>query len=130
MKFCNNCNNVLYTSLNEEDGNTLIYYCRNCGVTDEIIEDELLVVMNSKIKNTKTNFSSFINEYTKYDPTIPRLMKKCPNDSCPTNKIEIDKDKKNNSEDDNKSETLYVRYDDNELKYLYMCINCDTVYTN
>lgn len=125
MKFCNNCDNVLYISLKEDEGNSLIYYCRHCGNTDTINEEELVVVMNSQLKKKKMNFSSFINEYTKFDPTLPRLMKKCPNEECITNKTT-----KTETDDDNKSETLYLRYDDNELKYLYMCVVCDTVYTN
>ena len=40
MKFCNQCSNMLYISIDENDTNKLIYYCRNCGEKDESITDE------------------------------------------------------------------------------------------
>lgn len=138
MRFCTNCDNVLYTSLSDEDGNSLIYYCRNCGSKDTSSQEEMVVVMNTNLKKTQMNFSSFINEYTKFDPTLPRLMKKCPNENCATNKHgggggggdAASAAEGGAKKDDEKSETLYLRYDDNELKYLYMCTVCDTIYTN
>ena len=136
MRFCSNCDNVLYTSLSDNDGNSLVYYCRHCGTKDAASQEEMVVVMNTQLKKTQMNFSSFINEFTKFDPTLPRLMKKCPNENCATNKHrggggdeEVEGGAKKEGEDE-KSETLYLRYDDNELKYLYMCTVCDTVYTN
>lgn len=135
MRFCSNCDNVLYTSLSENDGNSLVYYCRHCGNKDAASQEEMVVVMNTQLKKTQMNFSSFINEYTKFDPTLPRLMKKCPNENCATNKHRggsgtAGADATSGAADEGKSETLYLRYDDNELKYLYMCTVCDTVYTN
>ena len=135
MRFCSNCDNVLYTSLSEDNGNSLVYYCRHCGNKDAASQEEMVIVMNTQLKKTQMNFSSFINEYTKFDPTLPRLMKKCSNENCATNKKSGGDGadggaKKEDAADDGKSETLYVRYDDNELKYLYMCTVCDTVYTN
>jgi len=138
MRFCTNCDNVLYTSLSDNDSNSLIYYCRHCGNKDPISQEEMVIVMNTQLKKTQMNFSSFINEYTKFDPTLPRLMKKCPNENCATNKRKNGSSSAAGDDDteggakkyDEKSETLYLRYDDNELKYLYMCTVCDTVYTN
>ena len=41
---------------------------------------------------------------------------KCPNENCKTNT------------DGEKSEVLYIRYDENNMKYLYMCSICDTTW--
>ena len=50
MKFCNHCSNMLYISINENDTNKLIYYCRNCGNKDETITDEGVCVLNTQLK--------------------------------------------------------------------------------
>ena len=58
-----------------------------------------------------------INEYTKLDPTLPRCNNiPCPNDNCVCNT----EDKENN--------VIYIRYDDINLKYMYLCTYCDTTW--
>ena len=70
------------------------------------------------LKENSQQFDSFINEYTKLDPTLPRTNTiKCPNSNCDTNKSE-------NVE----REILYIRYDDINMKYVYMCSTCDTMW--
>ena len=48
MKFCSNCNNMLYISVGDTDGNQLIYYCRNCGEKDETITAESVCVITDR----------------------------------------------------------------------------------
>ena len=44
------------------------------------------------------------------DPTLPRLYNiQCPNDECKT-----------------ENGVIYIRYDSDNLKYLYICVDCDT----
>ena len=116
MKFCVNCSNMLYISINENDTNKLIYYCRNCGNKDESITDEGVCVLNTQLKKGEQKFNHIINKYTKLDPTLPRLYNiKCPNIGCKTN-----------TESGHKMpEVIYIRYDDDNLKYLYICSECD-----
>ena len=58
------------------------------------------------------------NEYTKLDPTLPRTNTiRCPNSNCETNKTE-------NAE----REIIYIRYDDTNMKYVYMCSTCDSMW--
>lgn len=116
MKFCNYCSNMLYISINENDTNKLIYYCRNCGNKDETITDEGVCVLNTQLKKGEQKFNHIINKYTKLDPTLPRIYNvKCPNIEC-----------KSNTEQDHKlPEVIYIRYDDDNLKYLYICSECD-----
>ena len=63
-----------------------------------------------------------INEYTKLDPTLPRTANiKCPNQSCNSNLPDDNPEKKFN-------DVIYLRYNDTELKYIYICNNCDTTW--
>jgi len=117
MKFCRECNNMLYIGIDSEDSNKLTYYCRNCGSVDEMIANEGHCVLNTQFKKGEQKFNHIINKYTKMDPTLPRLYNmKCPNDVCITNAH--DKKKEN-------TEIIYIRYDDDNLKYVYICADCD-----
>ena len=121
MKFCVNCDNMYYIGISVEDQKKLIYYCRNCKHKDETITEEGVCVLNSQLKKGKSNLSHIINKYTKMDPTIPRIYNmKCPNMDCVTNKEKGENNKTN--------EIIYVRYDDDNLKYAYVCVDCDTVW--
>ena len=62
-----------------------------------------------------------INEYTKLDITLPRINYiKCPNESCTSNKDDFDTDNR---------EILYIRYDNVNMKYVYLCTHCDYNWT-
>ena len=45
MHFCNNCENMLYIRLSDEESesNKLIYYCRNCGNTEDTFSKKIFV---------------------------------------------------------------------------------------
>lgn len=122
MKFCVNCDNMYYITISENNGNMLSYYCRNCGHKDETASSEGMCVMNTQLKKGQQQFNHIINKYTKSDPTLPRIYNvPCPNATCATN---------NHSErkPEDKAEVIYMRYDDDNLKYLYICVECDTVW--
>jgi len=109
---------MLYISIDENDTNKLIYYCRNCGEKDESITDEGVCVLNTQLKKGEQKFNHIINKYTKLDPTLPRIYNlKCPNGAC-----------KSNVDDKGHPEVIYIRYDDNNLKYLYLCSECDNIW--
>ena len=118
MKFCSVCSNMYYLSISEENENKLIYYCRNCGHQNEEINiPGTMSVSNIQIVEDTTNMSHIINKYTKLDPTLPRINKiPCPNKECITNT-----DKK-------EREIIYIRYDDTNIKYVYLCCHCDTTW--
>ena len=123
MNFCSNCDNMYYIKLNEDE-NELIYYCRNCGNVDNSPTENSLVISSSNFKNEDAFISSFINSYTKHDPTLPRTnLLKCPNNECISNKRGDD-----NDEPEKKSEIICIRYDAIELKYIYLCSYCDTAW--
>lgn len=117
MHFCSNCQNMYYIRINESDPNTLDYYCRNCGNEDKMLASENVCVSKIQIKKTSQSFNHIINKYTKLDPTLPRINTiLCPNPDCETNTKGKER------------EIIYVRYDDINMKYIYLCSTCDTVW--
>jgi len=128
MHFCSVCANMYYISITPE--NELQYYCRNCGNIDNTIAAENICVSKVNIKHTTTqqSFSQVVNKYTKFDPTLPRIHTiRCPNDECPSNRSASSKSS-SGSDKKSKNEIIYVRYDDTNLKYVYLCAKCDKVW--
>ena len=141
MKFCTECNNMYYIKINGEDANTLVYYCRFCGHEDNEPAESGVVVLRTEYKKTEQQFSHMVNRYIKHDPTLPRISNvKCPNESCTSNhgdktsgdkqseKASGDKASGDNAHSDKGPNVIYLRYDDNNMKYLYICEDCDTTW--
>lgn len=127
MHFCSVCNNMYYISVTPE--NELQYYCRNCGNIDNTVASENICVSKVNVKHSTTpqSFSQVVNKYTKLDPTLPRIhTMRCPNDECPSN--EGGGGAGAGARNKPKSEIIYVRYDDMNLKYVYLCAKCDKVW--
>ncbi len=117
MHFCSNCSNMYYIRINSDDPNSLVYYCRQCGNEDKIIAVDNVCVSKTQIKKSEQSFNYIINKYTKLDPTLPRINNiLCPNPDCNTNTK------------DEPREIIYIRYDDVNMKYIYLCSTCDTVW--
>jgi DNA-directed RNA polymerase subunit M/transcription elongation factor TFIIS len=108
---------MYYIRINADDPNKLVYYCRKCGNEDTTLASENICVSRSQIKKSEQSFNHIINKYTKFDPTLPRINNiKCPNSDCVTNK------------EGKEREIIYIRYDDVNMKYVYLCSECDTVW--
>lgn len=123
MNFCDKCDNMYYLRLSKENPDKLVYYCRKCGNVDEnmLNNDGIICVSKTHLKKTKQTYNNIINEYTKLDPTLPRINNmKCPNVSCITNQEET---KEN-------SEIIFLRYDNDNMKYIYLCNKCDFSWKN
>jgi len=115
MHFCKECQNMYYIRLAEKDKNKLVYYCRKCGDEEEVITEDNICVSKTFLKRGKQKFSNIVNEFTKYDPTLPRVKNiPCPNENC---------------DEDDEKDIIYIRYDDNNMKYVYLCSACDTIWT-
>ena len=123
MQFCNVCGNMYYITMadapaiSEEDkevtSKILVNKCRNCG-HEEQNTNTTICVSKTFFKQTEKRLSNFVNEYTHLDPTLPRInTMKCPNLECDTNKTL-----------DLPCTVLYIRYDDTNLKFIYMCTTC------
>lgn len=118
MKFCEVCDNMYYIGINEKNSNQLVHYCRSCGHKDDSVVSENSCILKTQIKKGTQKFNHIINKYTKLDPTLPRIYNvNCPNSACSTNQSAAIK-----------PEIIYIRYDDDNMKYLYMCVECDHVW--
>jgi DNA-directed RNA polymerase subunit M/transcription elongation factor TFIIS len=114
MHFCSKCDNMYYLRLSEANSNKLIHYCRNCGIEENITNNESICISSNELIKNEQKYKYIINKYTKLDPSLPRTNTiKCPNQSCSSN-----------SENGNR-EIIYVRYDDDNVKYIYICSTCD-----
>ncbi len=131
MHFCKKCDNMYYIKLDEDDGNSLIYYCRKCGTEDnDLIATSENICVSKSDKKEASSYHHIVNKYTKLDPTLPRIYDiKCPNDVCVSN-VQKDDEKKGDDveESKNKSDIIYLRYDDINMKFVYICTLCDTVW--
>lgn len=113
MKFCDVCENMYYLKISDDDEKSLNYYCRKCG---DIKKQETSECIKEVTYTKEKESDQEINTFLKYDPTIPfSTTIKCPNVSCETNQ----KDKV-------PSKVIYYRYDEEQLKYMYMCAICDS----
>jgi DNA-directed RNA polymerase subunit M/transcription elongation factor TFIIS len=156
---------MYYLKIQDEDGNignTLIYYCRNCGHEDTTLSTTNICVSDIQLRSSEKKYTHIVNEYTKFDPTLPRINTiKCPNQDCISNgqgggatrkikskatekqsqadKETVDKetaDKETESKQAadkqvdlvNNREVIYIRYDDINMKYVYLCVHCDTTW--
>ena len=124
MHFCTVCGNMYYIRLIGENEDTLVYYCRKCGHENDttIPTLENICVSKTEIQTSGDSYNHIINEYTKLDPTLPRLTNiKCPNNQCPTNTSPSSGEKV-------EPDVLYLRYDDANMKFVYICAHCETVW--
>jgi DNA-directed RNA polymerase subunit M/transcription elongation factor TFIIS len=116
MRFCPVCSNYLF--LQNVVGEGLNLLCRHCGYKDKMkpqsSDDALILEMNFS-PATKGQVTSQLNDFTKLDPTLPRLKTiPCPNAACPT------------QADPSQRNILYIKTDAKNLKFQYCCTVCDT----
>ena len=130
MRFCTQCHNMYYIRLSNEDGQALIYYCRNCGHSENISETNIenLCISKTNITSNKNPYQHIVNKFTKMDPTLPRIKNmKCPNADCKSNK-KAPESKADADEVSTQPEIIYMRYDDKNMKFIYLCAHCDTTW--
>jgi DNA-directed RNA polymerase subunit M/transcription elongation factor TFIIS len=108
---------MLYISISEDDANKLNYYCRCCGNIENTLSADNVTISKNQLKKSEQEFGHIINKYTKLDPTLPRVSTiLCPNPSCKTNTENVPR------------EIIYIRYDDLNMKYVYLCSTCEFVW--
>jgi len=132
IRFCVKCNNYLYLQVDVIDGetdaeqkqrieaggktNNLSRICRNCGFKDTTSQSGL--VSEIMVQERSAEGYNMINEFTLRDPRLPHLHKtmKCVNDVCISNTGGAE------------SDVVYIKYDLANLRYIYMCYHCETVW--
>jgi len=118
IKFCPDCRNLLKINL-IQDENKIAYVCDTCGTIDRNIGKNAIVVLSTNYQKSFNSYNHLINEFTTTDATLPRIFDmKCPNDNCKS------------KEKDEFPEIIYLRYDTDNLKYLYICKDCNYTWTN
>jgi len=131
MHFCNVCGNMFYLKIKDDDKDNIMYYCRKCGNKDDNIINNLqnFCVSKTHIKKTTEVYKNIINEYTKLDPTLPRIRNMlCPNEACNSNGEQKDGEQKDGEQ--KYPEIIYLRYDNDNMKYIYLCGVCDYTWKN
>tara|TARA_B000000557_G_C20674711_1_gene400432 strand:- start:94 stop:459 length:366 start_codon:yes stop_codon:yes gene_type:complete len=90
----------------------LIYFCEKCDYFEKKeTNDSSVFHLNYNLDVIKRNH--IVNQYTAYDPTLPKALGiKCPNEGCPSKTTA------------KKPEIRYIKYDDTNMKYIYICIDC------
>lgn len=113
MKFCPQCENMFYLKIDKDDSDQLSYFCRFCLFKKPAEQEAMTQILNTHVHNREVNFNHIINKYTKFDPTLPVMENAvCPDIECRKNTQQKDR-------------VLYMRYDEENLKYLYICTKCD-----
>ena len=134
MQFCPFCKNYLFLLAPEERAervgpietdmasgmhpggldSRLFRICRTCGYREQDKKGGLVLETNLKEK-TSEGYKILLHEFTKLDPTVPHVDTiKCPNEGCASNAGSAMKD------------VIYLKYDAENLKFLYICNVCDT----
>lgn len=137
MQFCPFCKNYLYLLAPEDkfarsnpteqdtaaglggneisdESHRLFRICRTCGYREQDKKGGLVLETNLKEK-TSEGYKILLHEFTKLDPTLPHVDTiKCPNEGCASNAGSAKKD------------VIYLKYDAENLKFLYICNVCDT----
>jgi len=115
IRFCTVCDNYLYLQV-EGDTQTLQRICRNCGYKDT--EEQGGLVSEMHIEQRAAEGYTLINEFTLKDKRLPHLHNtmRCINDKCPT------------SLPGKESDIVYIKYDTENLRFIYMCYICQTTW--
>ncbi len=123
--FCTKCDNLLNTKVDKQEVEVsegeevpdkqireLIYFCEKCDYFEKKeTNDSSVFHLNYNLDVIKRNH--IVNQYTAYDPTLPKALGiKCPNEGCPSKTTA------------KKPEIRYIKYDDTNMKYIYICIDC------
>ena len=117
ISFCPDCDNLLYVYTSSDK--SLYYGCKYCKYNSK---KEGEIIETNCVYNTKQDISGLDliknNSYLNYDITIPSINShknfKCPNTLC----------------QDKKHKIKYINFDNKNMKFLYICENCNSQWTN
>lgn len=119
MEFCKVCQNMLYMKLagdpdaEDSGGPQLSYYCRKCGT--DALAGASGTSCAYRVTFTQRDSAALqpLNAHTKHDATLPIAPQTpCPSAGCNT-----------------PNSVRYIRYDDSNIKYIYLCTACDATWT-
>tara|TARA_B100000780_G_C21111243_1_gene449073 strand:+ start:505 stop:870 length:366 start_codon:yes stop_codon:yes gene_type:complete len=117
ISFCDKCDNMNYIYLNP-DTSELYNVCKSCG-NSELKENESKQIYSSNTDG-KSSISEIINlnPYISHDITLPVIKNnsniKCNNETCA----------------DKETCIKYIKYDNDNMKFIYICNHCGTKWLN
>ena len=114
FKMCPICKYALTIRVNDQ---SLYLECKDCAYSEQtkggLVHETLVKETNSK------SYEILVNEFTRQEPTLPYMKDlKCHNSNCPSNLGSQEK------------KVYYLKYNDIEMKYIYLCANCDQTWTS
>lgn len=113
MKFCTQCNNMLYSIEERGQPKQAFLKCRSCPYEEPISKENPVVYEHDIHQDTSVQYS--INPYLKYDPTLPRFTNMvCPNETCQTRGKE--------------SNVVGIKLDPVSVLWLYQCAVCNATW--
>lgn len=111
MKFCTQCDNMMY-NIEERNGSAFLK-CRQCPYEEAITRENPVVYDHDLLQDTSIQYS--INPYLKHDPTLPRFANmKCLNVMCATKGKE--------------SNIVGIKLDAKNVIWMYQCAVCDATW--
>ena len=116
INFCNDCDNMMFLYTDEDD--QLYHGCKACGNIEHMLPDSSKCVYNnSQLQIDKSEIIN-TNEYITHDITLPSITSnkniKCMNSDCDAEETKI----------------TYIKYDNENMKYLYICNHCGHKWKN
>ena len=127
--FCPDCGFILFLkkNLDKDDNvidtnyeeNSLLNYCKNCNYHTKFTHENT-IVFKKNYGDTYQVENKIQNEYLIYDPTLPRISNiDCINTTCISN-----------TDESVKKEIIFIKFDEDNMKYLYLCKHCKASWTN
>ena len=119
IQFCEKCHNLLFIHLDDDD--KLILSCKNCKHTLPYNGDNCIYTSTTESFDKSLLINQ--NRYITHDKTLPAIKSSqnivCPNKEC-----------RDNKQDTKKNKFKYIKYDTESIKYMYICEDCGSKWTN
>ena len=119
IHFCLECHNMTFIYLNEEQD--LIHYCEACSKSEPFTRENACIHTTSVNKYDNSESINY-NKYITHDITLPKIEGnsniKCTNEECESIK------------EDKNSSVTYIKYDSDNMKYIYICNYCGQKWKN
>ena len=117
--FCQECHNMTFIYLDENK--KLIHHCKACSKS-EPFQDESPCIYSMDFRVFDTSEVINRNKYITQDITLPKIENnpnvKCTNEECESIK------------GDTNSSVTYIKYDAENMKYIYICNHCGQKWNN
>lgn len=120
IKFCENCDNLLYLYTDDKQG--IYLACKTCGnIEDYDSNENKSTIINNKETLEIDKFLNINSNFTN-DITLPQIKNnkniKCINSECESVQKKM------------QSKITYIKYDNDNLKYIYICQYCGKKWKN